>query len=362
MHLQPMEAARLAVETMMRRYEAPLLPPVGRFHYHQGVFLSGVYQTYLLTGDERYFRYMRDWVDSVIDENGRILQFDRGQMDDLQPGILLYPLRARTDDPRYETALGTIGEIFLSYPRNRVGGFWHKSDDRCRDQMWLDGLYMGGPVCAEFGKTFGRPEYFDLVAEQAILMEKHTRDPKTGLLYHAWDAEKRMPWANPETGLSPEFWGRSIGWVGVAILDDLDFIPAEHPKAEEMRNIVRRLMKAIAPYQGADGRWYQVVDKPDGEGNWPENSCTSLFTAALCKGARTGVLEPSVLERAQRGYDGVINSLKMDGDDLLIGDVCIGTGVGDYQHYIHRPTSVNDLHGVGAFLLMCAEAARAGLK
>ncbi len=48
MHLQPMEAARLAVETMMRRYEAPLLPPVGRFHYHQGVFLSGVYQTYLL--------------------------------------------------------------------------------------------------------------------------------------------------------------------------------------------------------------------------------------------------------------------------------------------------------------------------
>ena len=53
MHLQPTEAARLAVETMMRRYEAPLLPPVGRFHYHQGVFLSGVCQTYLLTGDER---------------------------------------------------------------------------------------------------------------------------------------------------------------------------------------------------------------------------------------------------------------------------------------------------------------------
>ena len=74
------------------------------------------------------------------------------------------------------------------------------------------------------------------------------------------------------------------------------------------------------------------------------------------------MVEPSVLERAQRGYDGVINSLKMDGDDLLIGDVCIGTGVGDYQHYIHRSTSVNDLHGVGAFLLMCAEAARAGLK
>ena len=45
-----------------------------------------------------------------------------------------------------------------------------------------------------------------------------------------------------------------------------------------------------------------------------------------------------------------------DDDDLLIGHVCIGTGVGDYQHYIERPTSINDLHGVGAFLYMIAAA------
>ena len=38
-----------------------------------------------------------------------------------------------------------------------------------------------------------------------------------------------------------------------------------------------------------------------------------------------------------------------------MGGVCIGTGVGDYRHYCERPTSVNDLHGVGAFLLMCAQ-------
>ncbi|MDR1765119.1 MAG: glycoside hydrolase family 88 protein [Lachnospiraceae bacterium] len=52
---------------------------------------------------------------------------------------------------------------------------------------------------------------------------------------------------------------------------------------------------------------------------------------------------------------GVTNSLAWIGDDIQIGNVCIGTGVGDYAHYINRPTSVNDLHGVGAFLLMCAE-------
>ena len=58
---------------------------------------------------------------------------------------------------------------------------------------------------------------------------------------------------------------------------------------------------------------------------------------------------------ARKGYEGVIRSLNWDGEDLLVGDVCIGTGVGDYKHYCDRPTSVNDLHGVGAFLIMCAE-------
>lgn len=35
--------------------------------------------------------------------------------------------------------------------------------------------------------------------------------------------------------------------------------------------------------------------------------------------------------------------------------LCIGTGVGNYQFYCDRPCVTNDLHGVGAFLLMCTE-------
>ncbi|MBO7384906.1 MAG: glycoside hydrolase family 88 protein, partial [Clostridia bacterium] len=111
----------------------------------------------------------------------------------------------------------------------------------------------------------------------------------------------------------------------------------------------------------ADGRWYQVTNRPDDERNWPENSCTCLYAAAICKSVRLGLMDGSCLEKARKAYEGVIRSLKQDGKDLLIGDVCIGTGVGDLEHYLNRPTSVNDLHGVGAFLIMCAECARAGI-
>ena len=356
----PLDYARAACDTMMGRFAAAELPPKGHFHYHQGVFLSGMYRTYLLVkrqgqegAGERYFDYIKKWVDSVIDENGEIHWYDPGELDDIQPGILLFPLLERTGDPRYKKSLDTLLGHVWSFRRNEAGGFWHKN--RCPNQMWLDGLYMAGPVSAEYGHRFGRPEFLDCAVEQALLMRKTTEDKNTGLWYHAWDCSKEAEWAAPQTGLAPEFWGRSIGWVPVAVLDELDFLPEEHPLYPDMCALVRDLLTAVCRWQSDEGRWYQVVDKGQQEGNWLENSCSCLFVAAICKAVRKGLLEKSYLEKARAGYDGVIRSLTWEGEDLQIGNVCIGTGVGDYRHYCARPVSVNDLHGVGAFLIMCAE-------
>ena len=350
---EPIYYAKASVDTMMRKFAAKDLPPKGRFHYHQGVFLSGVYKTYEECGEEAYYQYVKDWVDSCLKADGIPVKYDTGQLDDLQPGILAFPLYEKTKDEKYKNLLDNLVSIIKDFPRNEEGGFWHK--DRYPNQMWLDGLYMGGPICAEYGARFDAPEFFDLVAEQALLMRDKTIDGETGLWYHAYDAKKTMSWADPETGHSPEFWGRSIGWVTVALLDDLDYIPADYPKYEEIKSTVADLIKAVCRYQSQDGRWYQVVDKGDAPENWLETSCSCLYTAAIAKAVRTGVLPEEYLSYAKKGYEGVIRSLEWNGDDLLINNVCVGTGVGDYTHYINRGTSENDLHGVGAFLIMCTE-------
>lgn len=345
--------AKASCDTMMRKFKAADLPPKGHFHYHQGVFLSGMYQTYLACGDEKYFQYMKDWVDSVIDKNGEIHTFDPGQLDDIQPGILLFPLWARTKDVRYKEALDTLLPVVKNFPRNPDGGFWHK--EWYPQQMWLDGLYMAGPISAEYAACFDQPEYLDIAVEQALIMQQKTLDKQTGLWYHAWDYSGKEEWADPETGLSPEFWGRSIGWVPVAVLDELEFMEESHPKYQELCELVRNLLVAVCKYQSEEGRWYQVVDKGGQPGNWLENSCSCLYVAAVCRAVKKGILPEKYLKQAQKGYEAVIASLEWDGEDLLVGGVCIGTGVGDYTHYCERPVSVNDLHGVGAFLLMCAE-------
>lgn len=350
---EPIYYARASVDTMMRKFAARDLPPKGRFHYHQGVFLSGVYKTYEECGEEAYYQYVKDWVDSCLRADGIPSNYNTGQLDDMQPGILAFKLYDRTGDEKYKKLLDNLVSIIKAFPRNEEGGFWHKKT--YPNQMWLDGLYMGGPICAEYGQHFDEPEYFDLVAEQVLLMRDKTIDEETGLWYHAYDSKKTMAWADPETGHSPEFWGRSIGWVTVALLDDLDYIPEDHPKYAEIQSAVADLIKAVCKYQSEDGRWYQVVDKGDAPENWLETSCSCLYTASIAKAVRTGVLPEEYLDYAKKGYKGVIRSLEWNGDDLLINNVCVGTGVGDYTHYINRGTSENDLHGVGAFLLMCTE-------
>lgn len=345
--------ARAACETMMRKFEAPLLPPQQHFHYHQGVFLSGMTETWKLSGDDRYFDYMKAWIDSVFDADGKIIQYTHANLDDIMPGILLFPLLDQTGDPYYEKCLSSVIAQVRDIPRNDEGGYWHKNIRP--GQMWLDGLYMAGPFCAEYAARYGDAVLANDVVYQALLMEKKTKDTATGLLYHAYDSLRREAWADPVTGCSPEFWGRSTGWVGVAVLNDLDFLPEDIMGRNEMIRMVTDLLKAVCRYQSEEGRWYQVTDKGGQPGNWLENSCSCLYTAALCKAVRKGWLDPARLTNARRGYDAVIASLSRDGEDILIGNVCIGTGVGDYAHYCSRPTSVNDLHGVGAFLIMCTE-------
>ncbi len=94
--------------------------------------------------------------------------------------------------------------------------------------MWLDGLYMGAPFYAEYTKIFNEPGIaFDEVAKQIRLVAMHTYDPAERLFYHGWDESKKQEWANKTTGASSNFWGRAIGWYGMALVDVLDFLPDE---------------------------------------------------------------------------------------------------------------------------------------
>lgn len=360
MNNKAIDAARSLCDTMMRQFpEAANLPIEGRFFYHQGVFLSGMLRIYELCNDEKYFEYVKKWVDSIIDEKGNINSNEpQNWLDDIQPGILLFPLYRKTGDERYKKALDYLIGILRNWSKNKAGGFWHSKIHK--NQMWLDSLYMGSPIMAEYGASFRFPELIDEAAVQAVIMYENMRDPETGLMRHAWDESKQEKWADKQTGLSPEVWGRAQGWYVVAILDILSFMPEKHPMRERLVAIEKELLQNIMKYRdGKTKLWYQIVDKGDRTDNWIESSCSFLFTAAIARAVEMGILDESCKKFANESFDGAMrNVVSRNDSDLLVENVCIGTCVFDYDGYIKRPKCVNDLHGSGAFLLMCTEIAK----
>lgn len=104
---------------------------------------------------------------------------------------------------------------------------------------------MGPTFYAEYAQRNDEYESFSDVALQIKLMNEKMRDAETGLLYHGWDESRTQRWADSETGLSPNFWGRAIGWYVMAIVDILDYFPEDHPERSDLVDILDQLIIAM---------------------------------------------------------------------------------------------------------------------
>ncbi|HEX8142774.1 MAG TPA: glycoside hydrolase family 88 protein [Pyrinomonadaceae bacterium] len=336
-----------------------------KWSYDHGVVLKGIEGVWYNTGDGKYFKHIQQSLDRFVSADGtiRAYKLEEYNIDNVLLGRVLLMLYKVTGQEKYGKAAALLREQLKTHPRTSEGGFWHKKI--YPNQMWLDGLYMGEPFYAEYAATFHEAAAFDDIAKQFILMEQHARDSKTGLLYHGWDESRQQRWADPQTGRSPNFWGRAMGWYAMALVDSLEHFPKDHPKRGELIAILNRLAAAVEKYQEPkSGLWYQVLDKGGAEGNYLEASASCMFVYALAKGVRQGYLPASYLKVAQKGYQGITSQfIEPDGAARvnLKGTVSVaGLGGnpyrdGSYQYYLSERVVTNDPKGVGAFLLASNE-------
>lgn len=339
-----------------------------RWDYVAGVVLLAIHEVYRQTGDERFFTYVKENMDRWVQPDGSIETYNLEEfnIDHVTQGKLLFPLYERTGDDRYRKAADLLREQMRRHPRTSEGGFWHKQI--YPHQMWLDGIYMASPFLAQYAHEFNEPQLFDDVAHQILLIARHTRDPRTGLFYHAWDESRSQHWANPQTGLSANFWGRAMGWYAMAIVDVLDYLPENHPDRGEIIRILQGLAEALEKVQDpVTGLWYQVLDLPNREGNYHETSASSMFVYTFAKGARKGYLPERYRAVAQRGHDGIVKHFVRPDDDGLLslhGIVEVaGLGGprqrdGSFEYYMSEPVVKNDYKGVGPFILASLELGR----
>lgn len=335
-----------------------------KWNYCHGLVLQAVLQTWKQTGVEKYYDYAYSFADLMLSPDGKAIKtykLEEYNIDRVNSGKMLFPIYDRTKDVRFKNALELLCSQMNTHPRTADGSFWHKKI--YPHQVWLDGLYMAGPFLAEYAKTFNQPALFDEAVLQIIDAHKYLYDAKTGLYYHGWDESRQQRWADSVTGLSPNFWSRSIGWYMMAIVDVLEYLPENHPQRGELISILQDISKAVEKYRDPKtGMWYQVTDLGTREGNYIESTGSVMFIYTWVKGAQNGYLDKSYLKKGKKAYDQYVKRfLKKEADGTVsIIDGCSVAGLGgeknyrdgSFEYYISEPVRDNDPKAVGPFIML----------
>ncbi|WP_347331580.1 glycoside hydrolase family 88 protein [Marinimicrobium locisalis] len=317
-----------------------------------------------VTGEPRYAEVKAKTTGTFIAEDGDITRYKTRNynIDNIKPGDVVLRLWKETGEQRYKLAAQTLRQHLKDHPRTSEGAFWHK--ERYPWQLWLDGVYMGMPFLAQYALLFEEGEQqrhsWEEVVKEFQISREQLRDPQTGLYYHAWDEKKQQDWADPETGLSKHFWGRGFGWLTMAIVDVLDYIPEEETELRRpLIEMINEIAADLKDYQDpASGTWWQIMDQPNAPGNYRESSASSMFTYFYAKALNNGYLDESYRSVAQKAYDGLVQEFMLVHTDnkVSLTNICLVAGLGfgrdgSYEYYMSEPVYRNDPKGTGPFIL-----------
>lgn len=334
-----------------------------KWNYCHGLELQSILQVWEKTKEQKYFDYAYSFTDLMINQEGEIKTYklEEYNIDRVNSGKILFPIYNETKEERFDRALHLLRSQMETHPRTEAGSFWHKKV--YPHQVWLDGIYMACPFLAQYAEVYNQPELFDDVALQILDCHKYMFDLETGLYYHGWDESREQKWSDPETGLSPNFWSRSIGWYMMAIVDVLDFLPESHPKRGEVISIFQDLSLALEKFRDPQsGMWYQVTNLMEKEGNYEESSGSAMFIYSWVKGYQKGYLGESYKQKGEEAYQQFVKRFIKENQDgtISVTNCCAVAGLGgekkyrdgSFEYYISEPVRDNDPKTVSPFIMV----------
>ena len=309
-----------------------------------------------------------------------------GSLDDLNAvklyiGIYNYKNASATDKTNAQTAIGRATEGLIAHNKKNsiqsgtlagdavVGGWFHK--EAYNNQMWLDGAYMGSALLAQIvnfngngSNVFGSAnDDWNMVFKQLNIVWNMCWNSKDKLMYHAFEANAGTgtskshadTWAGlngktePYTFHSAAYWGRANAWYIFALVDALEAMGKAGRTSDAnyttLKTHLQDLAAGIVARQADNGGWYQLLDKTDSfeatsyNSNWSgkpasatnyiETSATAIFSAALFKAARLGLIDAKYKENAKKAFECLVNNYTYLKDGSLeIWGSCRSAGLG----------------------------------
>ncbi len=340
------------------------------WNYIDGCMMTSLLELYKTTNDIKYLNFVKSFVDYYVHEDGTILGYDKEKYstDDVSETRVLFDLYEYTNEEKYLKAINLVYEQIKTHPRTKEGNFWHKKI--YPNQVWLDGLYMMQPFYTRYETKFNKMQNYNDIISQYKNVYNIMRNKETGLYYHGYDSSKTMFWADKETGLSKNYWLRSIGWFTVSLIDVYEYMNEQmYDEYHTIKEIFKEIVDSILKYQDKESKmFYQVPNYPGKEDNYLETSGSSMIAYAILKGVRLKALPERYLNIGLDIFNGICNKyLTTKNGDLNLGGICLVAGLGPennlrrdgtYEYYMQEPVVENDAKGVGPFVMAYTEVKR----
>ena len=331
--------------------------------YIDGCMIMALLEIYNTTNDPKYLNFSDYYEDFRIKDDGSIDGYKKEDwnLDNINGAKNLITLYTLTKKKKYRKAAAKIFQQIVDQPRTSEGNFWHKAV--YPNQVWLDGLYMALPYYMEYEVLYDKSRNIDDIYHQFFNVYEIMRDKETGLYYHGYDSTKSIFWADKETGLSQNFWLRSLGWYSMSLLDTLNKASDKgSEKWNKLQRIFVELCESMLNYQDECGMWWQVPNYPKRGKNYLETSGSAIYAYSLLKGYRTGILKDKKYRDAgKKAFEGICDKyLKNKDGKLSLGGICLVAGLGpenkpnrdgSFDYYMSEQIVEDDAKGVGPFVL-----------
>ena len=327
-----------------------------KWNYIDNCLIRSLLMMYDRTKNSNLLDYSVKFINTYVDENGNIptMNIKDFNLDNICGCRNLVYLFKITKDSRYEKA---YEKIFINQtenqPRLKCGNFWHKAVYPY--QLWLDGVYMALPFMAEYAVIHENMNIIHDIEKQLKNIYNIMRDSNTGLYYHGYDETKSLVWADKNTGLSPNFWLRSIGWLCAGLADICEILP----EYDFFRDMLSDLLYSLEKFTDSDGMLYQLPAKPELKGNYRETSGTLLFAYSCMKSVRLNICDDDIFQTGEKALYAVLNNYtRFENNIPVLENICLMGGLGGSQnrdgsdeYYIHEKTVENDAKGIAPFLM-----------
>lgn len=336
------------------------------WNYIDGCMMTSLVELYKQTNNPIYLDFVCKYIDYYVFDDGTIRGYDRDKhsVDDICESRVLFDLYKFTGLEKYSKAIEFTYSHIQIQPRTNAGNFWHRNI--YPNQVWLDGLFMALPFYTQYETNRNNKKNYRDILNQFENVRKLMFDEQKKLYYHGYDESKSVFWANTITGLSKNFWLRSMGWYVVAIVDVMSYMEDEHVRKNFFKELLKEAIDGILAHQDQESKlFYQVVDKESYAGNYLESSGSALISYSILKGVRLGVLDLSYQKIGLEIFDGICNKYLTEKDgSLSLGGICLVAGLGPHDnlrrdgtfaYYISEPVVENDAKGVAPLIMAYTE-------